>query len=81
MRSAIDIAGRVVIPKALRERAGLAGPKVVEIIERDGKIEIEAVPTRMSLRKRGRSVVAVPEKQLPPLTDEIVRAAIERSRR
>lgn len=81
MRSAIDSAGRVVIPKALRDRAGLSGPKAVEIVERDGTIEIEAVPTPMSLRKRGRAVVAVPEAKLPPLTDEIVRTAIERSRR
>ena len=81
MRSAIDSAGRVVIPKALRERAGLAGPKAVEIVERDGRIEIEALPTRMSLRKRRGAVVAVPDRELPPLTDDVVREAIERSRR
>lgn len=81
MRSAIDSAGRVVIPKALRDRAGLEGPKAVEIVERDGRIEIESVPTRMALRKRRGSLVAVPEKKLPSLTDEVVRAAIERSRR
>lgn len=81
MRSAIDSAGRVVIPKALRERAGLGGPKAVEIIERDGRIEIESVPTRMALRKRRGGVVAVPERKLPPLTDDVVREAIERTRR
>jgi AbrB family looped-hinge helix DNA binding protein len=81
MRSAIDSAGRVVIPKALRDRAGLGGPRDIEITERDGKIEIEAVPTAMSLvRRRGR-LVAVPQGKLPPLTDEIVRATIERTRR
>jgi AbrB family looped-hinge helix DNA binding protein len=81
MKSGIDSAGRVVIPKALRERAGLGIPREVEISERDGKIEIEAVPTPMSLVKRRRGVVAVPDKSLPPLTDEIVRATIERTRR
>ena len=81
MKSAIDSAGRVVIPKALRERAGLTSPRDIEITERDGKIEIEAVPTPMSLVKRRGRVVAVPEKRLPPLTDEIVRATIERTRR
>ena len=81
MRSAIDSAGRVVIPKALRDRAGLEGPKAVEIVERDGRIEIESVPTPMTLRKRRGGLVAVPEKKLPPLTDDAVRAAIERSRR
>ncbi len=81
MRSAIDSAGRVVIPKALRDRAGLGRPRAVEITERDGKIEIEAVPTPMSLVKRRGGVVAVPEGDLPPLTDEVVRATIERTRR
>ena len=81
MRSAIDAAGRIVIPKALRERLALGRGRAVEISERDGKIEIEPVPTRMSLVRRGRGVVAVPEGDLPPLTDDVVRATIERTRR
>lgn len=81
MRSAIDAAGRVVIPKALRDRTGLGGPRAVEITERDGKIEIEAVSTPMSLVKRRGGVVAVPDGDLPPLTDEVVRATVERTRR
>jgi hypothetical protein len=35
----------------------------------------------MSLVKRGKGVVAVPDGDLPPLTDEVVRATIERTRR
>ena len=81
MRSAIDSAGRVVIPKVLRDRAGISGRRAVEITERDGKIEIEAAPTPMSLVKRRGGVVAVPGGDLPPLTDEVVRATIERTRR
>src|SRR5437764_361166 len=41
MRSAIDAAGRVVIPKELRERLGLRRGRPVDIRERDGCIEIE----------------------------------------
>ena len=67
MRSAIDSAGRVVIPKALRDRLALGRSRAVEISERDGKIEIEPVATPMAL--------------LPPLTDDVVRATIERTRR
>lgn len=81
MRSAIDSAGRLVIPKALRDRLALGRGRAVEVSERDGRIEIEPVPTRMSLVKRGGHAVAVPKKNLPPLTDEIVRATIERTRR
>ncbi len=81
MRSAIDSAGRVVIPKPLRDRLGLARGEAVEIRERDGRIEIEPAPTPMSLVERTGGPVAVPESQLPPLTDEEVRATIERTRR
>lgn len=81
MKSAIDSAGRVVIPKPLRDRLGLERGKVVEIRERDGRIEIEPASTRMSLARRAGGRVAVPEEALPPLTDDIVRATIERTRR
>lgn len=43
MRTTIDAAGRLVIPRALRERAGLLGPTAVDV-ELDGVgIRIEAV--------------------------------------
>ena len=81
MKSAIDAAGRVVIPKPLRDRLGLARGRAVEIHERDGRIEIEAVATPMSLVKRRGGRVAVPEGNLPALTDDLVRATLERTRR
>lgn len=54
---------------------------MVEIRERDGRIEIEPAPTPMTLVMRRGGVVAVPRKKLPPLTDDIVRATLERTRR
>ena len=81
MRTAIDAAGRIVIPKELRDRLRLTRGRALEIRERDGLLEIEPAPTRMSLVKRGRGVVAVPEEKLPPLTDELVRETLERTRR
>jgi AbrB family looped-hinge helix DNA binding protein len=81
MRTTIDAGGRVVIPKAMRERLGLARGREVEIHERDGRIEIEPAPTAMSLVRRRSGLVAVPERPLPPLTDEMVRATLERARR
>lgn len=81
MRSAIDVAGRVVIPKPLRVQLGLEQGMVVEIRERDGRIEIEPAATSMSLVRRAGGPVAVPADELPPLTDELVRATIERTRR
>ncbi len=81
MRSAIDAAGRVVIPKELRDRLGLDRGRVVEIRERDGRIEIEPTATAMALVRRPGGCVAVPEDELPPLTDDIVRDTLERVRR
>ena len=81
MRSTIDAAGRLVIPKPLRERLGLTARQAVEISERDGRIEIEPVATPMALLEDEGGPVAVPGESLPTLTDEVVRATLERSRR
>ena len=82
MKSTIDSAGRVVIPKSLRSRLGLRGGEVIEIRERDGTIEIEPAPTPMTLVDEGDgALAAVPDHELPPLTDELVRATVEGTRR
>jgi AbrB family looped-hinge helix DNA binding protein len=81
MRSAIDAAGRVVIPKEIRERLGLRRGRAVDVRERDGHVEIEPVATAMSLVRRHGGAVAVPAEKLPPLTDEMVRETLERTRR
>lgn len=81
MLTTIDSAGRLVVPKELREALGLSGGDSVEIRERDGRIEIEPLATPMTLERRSGGPVAVPDIELPPLTDEIVRATLERTRR
>jgi hypothetical protein len=47
----------------------------------DGRLELEAAPTPVTLRRRGKGVVAVPDVELPPLTGEQVRETLERIRR
>lgn len=69
------------IPKRIRERLGLRGNDQVEITERDGRIEIEPAPTGVELVREGSVLVARPELPLPPLTDEIVRETLDRTRR
>lgn len=81
MKSTIDQAGRVVIPKALRRRLGLRGGEALDIRERDGRIEIEPAATPMTLVDRDGTSVAVPDQDLPPLTDDIVRETLEGTRR
>lgn len=69
------------MPKALRERLGLVGGREIDIREREGRLEIEPAPVAMKLVRRGRRLAAVPSRKLPPLTDEIVRDTLERTRR
>lgn len=81
MKATMDAAGRIVIPKPLRLRLHLVAGEELVLRERDGRLEIEPAPTPMSLEARKGGVVAVPQASLPPLTDEIVRETLERSRR
>jgi AbrB family looped-hinge helix DNA binding protein len=81
METTIDRAGRIVVPRKLREQLGLTGGTRVEIRIRDGRLEIEAAPTPMRLVRRGKGLVATPEKPLPRLGADDVRAALESLRR
>ena len=76
----IDAAGRVVIPKSIRESLGLTGGRTIEVREREGVIEIEPAATAMRLVKRNGRLVAVPDRELPPLTDDVVRATLDKTR-
>ncbi len=81
MRTTIDRAGRVVVPKHLREELGLTGGTEIEIDVVDGRIEIEPVTSHIRLeRKRGR-LVAASDREMPVLTAEDVRAVVEKLRR
>lgn len=55
MRATGDTAGRIVIPKPLRERLRFAAGEVLELRERDGLLEIAAAPTPMSLGRVARA--------------------------
>ena len=81
MKTTIDTAGRIVVPKAMRQALGLKAGQEVEIRANDGRLEIEIAPTPMELKKRGKGVVAVPDTPLPPLTAEQVRDTLDRVRR
>ena len=81
MRTTIDAAGRVVVPRALRDALGLSAGTVLEIRERDGALVLEPAPVPMRLVRRGKGLVAEPTETLPPLTSELVREALETGRR
>lgn len=81
MRITIDRAGRIVVPKPLREALGLIGGEELEIsVGGDGRLELEVPATPMRLRRRRHGVVAVADREMPTLTQEAVRETLERVR-
>ena len=72
MKTTIDGAGRVVIPKEIRKQAGLAPGTRLEIRYRDGVVEIAPAFAAVRLVREGRFLVAVTEGDIAPLTVEEV---------
>lgn len=81
MRTTIDRAGRLVVPRVIREAAGIAPGAELEIRVKDGRIEIEPAPLEVKLVKRGGLTVAVPTRSVPPLTDADVAETLAAVRR
>lgn len=81
MRTTIDSAGRIVIPKPMRDELGLGGGQELEISVHDGRIEVDVPPVAMRLEDRDGMLAAVPDQPMPPLTSAQVRETLERTRR
>ena len=83
MKTTIDLAGRLVIPKRIREEAGLRPGMPLDVRWRAGRIEIEPAPLLVKLVRKGRLLVAVPEGNVAKLaagTVERTRQALRRER-
>jgi AbrB family looped-hinge helix DNA binding protein len=81
MKTTIDRAGRLVVPKSIRQAAGILPGSELTIRVVDGRIEIEPAPLEVRLVKRGTLTVAVPRKRVVPLTPEVVGQTLDRLRR
>ncbi len=81
MKTTIDGAGRVVVPKALRDRLGLRAGTVLTLRVRDGHLEMEPAPAPLRLEQRRGTLVATSEEPLPPLDADDVRAVLDQQRR
>ena len=81
MKTTIDSAGRLVIPKEIRQQAGIRAGMSLDVHVKEGKIEIEPTPINIKLERRGRLLVAVPQETIPPLTSQIVEETRRRIRR
>jgi len=80
MKITIDSAGRLVIPKAVREAAGIGPGTALAICFRDGRIEIEPAPLAVAIDDVGGVAVASAMKPVPVLSAESVAATRDRLR-
>lgn len=80
MRTTIDSAGRVVIPKELRAALNLIGGDEVEITLEGERIELTPAFRKVKLR-RGPHGLLCAELNIPEQGPEEVREALERTRR
>lgn len=70
MRTTIDAAGRVVIPKPLRDELGIR-PGEVELVRDGAGVRIEPVTSDSLVEEMGRTVIPATG---TPIDDELVRA-------
>ena len=77
MKTTIDQAGRLVIPKDIRRESGIKPGMQLEIRWENGVIAITPAPLPVKLEPKGRLLVAVPMKTISPLATE----TIERTRK
>jgi AbrB family looped-hinge helix DNA binding protein len=83
MKTTIDRAGRLVIPKEIRRQAGLRPGMPLEVRWRAGRIEIEPAATPVTLVRKGRLLVAAPQAEVEALsaaTVEETRQVLARER-
>lgn len=81
MRTTIDAAGRIVVPKQARDELGLAPGTELDLRVVERRIEIEVPATPMRLEEHEHGVVAVTDRVMPVLTTEMVRDTLEHVRR
>lgn len=79
MRATIDAAGRIVVPKALRDELGLGPGTELELCARDGRLEV-AVPSRVHVEVGAHGVQFAADTE-DKLSAGRVRELMERGRR
>ncbi len=73
----MDSAGRLVLPKAVRDRAQLSPGLPIEVRVVDGRVELEPACARVIVEERGGFWVASPMEATPVLTQDQVEATID----
>ncbi len=81
MRMTIDRAGRIVVPKTLRDRLGLIPGTEIEASERGGELVLTPIGPRVIIQEReGRQIFVLESDQGASLTDDDVRQLVDESR-
>jgi AbrB family looped-hinge helix DNA binding protein len=72
MKTTIDHAGRLVIPKDIRRESGIKPGMPLEVRWEKGAIAITPAPLTVKLERKGRLLVAVPTKDTSRLSSDTV---------
>jgi len=80
VQTTIDSAGRLVLPKTVRDEAGIQPGMTLKITVQEGRIEIEPVPCEVRIVQRGPLYIAVPVEDGPSLTEETVERVLREIR-
>jgi AbrB family looped-hinge helix DNA binding protein len=81
MRATIDRAGRIVVPKVLREELGLTPGTELDLEAVEGRLVLAPQTPAVRLEEGPHGLRLVPEVVAEPLGSDEVRALIERQRR
>lgn len=80
MKTTIDSAGRLIIPKEIRKVAGLTPGMPLEVTLHEGHIEIAPAAQRIRVVRKGRLLVAESDSDVPPLDAKTVDETLKQLR-
>ena len=77
MLTTMDAAGRIVVPKPMREALGITDRTELDVTVDDGRIVISPVPVAKRVEQTPDGAVIVGDDVVPPLTVDAVRHVLE----
>jgi AbrB family looped-hinge helix DNA binding protein len=72
IQTTIDSAGRLLLPKTVRDEAGVLPGMALRVSVQNGRIELEPVAREVRIVQKGPLRIAVPVEEGPSLTEETV---------
>ncbi len=82
MGTTFEAAGRVIVPKSMRDAMGLSAGREIDLAYLDGRIEIDLAPVEGIVTvEDGWPVLTPARSDLPALGDQTLRDTVEATRR